>query len=597
MVRSLDCSYSMILADPRAEYVRRAAQRQAQADQRAARYHAFFRARTCALGVIIGLAWLAEKERLLPLLVTLPIVVFVSAVLEKNRTYRAWQRALCALGFYERRLANLEEFWAGTGEPGTRFLDDAHPCARDLDLFGPGSVFERLHLAGTPLGEETLASWLCTPAQKGLCAEVRDRQAAVAELRDRLDLREDLAMLGQQVPARWDAANLAAWARAVPPGAGIRRARQATAAFAALSVLALLGCLVGLSFVPFLVMLVLAGGIALWSRDGTKRFLPATPPRAADLRPLAAILARFERESFICPLLCRIQAALAGARPLGRLVRLLEAQAFSPLAFPFLAAAQLWLAVEAWRIRHGTALSNGLAAVGELEALNALAAYAYENPADPFPELSDEGPCFEADGLGHPLLPAARCVRNDLRLDAAQQLLIVSGSNMSGKSTLLRTVGVNAVLAMAGAPVRAVRLRLGLLTPGATLRLQDSLLEGRSRFFAEVTRIRQLLDLARMHPPLLFLLDELFSGTNSDDRRQGAEAVVRRLLDAGAIGLLTTHDLALTNLAEVLSPRAANVHFADQFADGAMTFDYKMRSGVLRNGNGLALMRALGIEV
>src|SRR5262249_15208105 len=159
-------------------------------------------------------------------------------------------------------------------------------------------------------------------------------------LRDRLDFREDLAMLGQQVPARWGAVNLAAWARAVPRGEGIRRARRAMAAFAALSVLTLLGCLMGLSFVPFLVMLVLAGGIVLWSRNGAKRFLPATPPKAADLRPLAAILDRFERESFICPLLCRVQAALAGARPLGRLVRLLEAQAFSPLAFLFLAAAQ-----------------------------------------------------------------------------------------------------------------------------------------------------------------------------------------------------------------------------------------------------------------
>lgn len=590
-------SSSMILADPRVEYRRRAGERRARAAQLAIRYHAFFRARTCALVVIVGLAWLAEKERLLPLLLSLPIVVFVSAVLEKNRAYRAWQRARFALGYYERRLANLEECWAGTGEPGTRFLDDAHPCARDLDLFGPGSLFERLHLAGTPLGEDTLASWLRTPAQMGSWGEVRARQSAVAELRDRLDLREDLAMLGQQVPARWEAANLAAWVRASPPGAGIRRARQATAAFAALSVLTLLGCLVGLSHIPFVVMLVLAGAIALWLPNRTKHFEMATPPGAADLRPLAAILARIERDSFICPRLCRIQATLLGARPLGRLVRLLEALPLSPLAFPFLAAAQLSLAVEAWRVRHGTALSNALAALGELEGLNAMAAYAYENPADPFPELLEEGPCFEADGLGHPLLPTARCVRNDVRLNAEQQLLIVSGSNMSGKSTLLRTVGTNAILAMAGAPVRAVRLRLGLLTPGATLRLQDSLLEGRSRFFAEVTRIRELLDLAGAQPPLLFLLDELFSGTNSDDRREGAEAVVRRLLDAGAIGLLTTHDLALTHLAEQLAPRAANVHFADQFADGAMTFDYKMRSGVLQNGNGLALMRALGIEV
>jgi DNA mismatch repair ATPase MutS len=275
----------------------------------------------------------------------------------------------------------------------------------------------------------------------------------------------------------------------------------------------------------------------------------------------------------------------------------MEALHFGPLFFPLLGTARVALGLEAWRSKHGTALANGLGALGEVEALNALAAYAYENPTDPFPELVEKGPCFEAEGLGHPLLPAAACVRNDVRLNGQQQLLIVSGSNMSGKSTLLRTVGANAFLAMAGAPVRALRLRLTPLTLGATLRLEDSLLKGRSRFFAEVTRIRQLLDLAGRHPPLLFLLDELFSGTNSADRRQGAEAVVRRLLDAGAVGLVTTHDLALTHLSDVLGPRAANVHFADQHADGAMSFDYQMRPGVLRSGNGLAILRALGINV
>jgi DNA mismatch repair ATPase MutS len=314
-----------------------------------------------------------------------------------------------------------------------------------------------------------------------------------------------------------------------------------------------------------------------------------------DLRRILAMFARLRRERFDSILLCRVQAALA-ALPLARLARLLAAQPYAPLAFPFLGSTHLAVALEVWRIRHGTAMASSFAALGKLEALNALAAYAYETPADPFPEILDEGPCFEAHGLGHPLLPAARCVRNDLRLSADQRVLIVSGSNMSGKSTLLRTIGANAVLALAGAPVCAGKLRLASFNLGATLRFQDSLLEGRSRFFAEVTRIRQLLDLAQMQP-LLFLLDELFSGTNSEDRRQGAEAVVRRLLDSGAIGLLTTHDLALTHLAAQLGPCAVNVHFSEQFADGVMTFDYRMRAGVLRSGNGLALMRAVGIDV
>jgi hypothetical protein len=583
---------SITIADPRAEYGRRAVERQLRADQLAARFHTFFRTRNGAFCVIVGLAWLAEKERLLPLLLSLPIVLFVSAVLKKNAVYRAWQLALRAVRFYERRLANLDERWPGTGESGSRFLDEKHPCARDLDLFGSGSLYERLHLAGTPLGEGTLAAWLRTPAG---AEEIRARQAAVAELRDRLDLREDLALLGQQMSARFDGAALTAWA-AGQSTINLHLLRPATAACAALTMLTLIVYLLGLGAVPFLAALVLAGGVALVLRSRVQQ-LPAITLEGVDLRLLLSILAHLERQQLASPLLCRLQGTEAALPPFTALVRLVEARPLAPLAFLVLKSTRLALALEAWRKRYGPALPGWLAALGELEALSALAAYAFETPADPFPEVQDEGAWFEAKGLGHPLLPRVQCICNDVSLNAKQRLLIVSGSNMSGKSTLLRTVGVNAVLALAGAPVRAARLRLAPVTLGATLRLQDSLLEGRSRFFAEVTRIRQLLDLAQSQPPLLFLLDELFSGTNSDDRRQGAEAVVRRLLDRGAVGLLTTHDLALTHLADVLAPRAVNVHFADQFADGEMTFDYRMRPGVLQNGNGLALMRAVGIEV
>ena len=188
-------------------------------------------------------------------------------------------------------------------------------------------------------------------------------------------------------------------------------------------------------------------------------------------------------------------------------------------------------------------------------------------------------------------------VRNDVRLAGDLQLLVVSGSNMSGKSTLLRTVGINAVLALAGAPVRAASLRLSPLAIGGTLRIQDSLQEGRSRFYAEITRIRKLADIAAGPVPLLFLLDELFHGTNSHDRLQGASGVLRSFLDRGAMGLITTHDLALTSVADELSPRAANVHFEDWFEEGDMKFDYRMKPGPVTRSNALALMRAVGLDV
>jgi DNA mismatch repair ATPase MutS len=244
-----------------------------------------------------------------------------------------------------------------------------------------------------------------------------------------------------------------------------------------------------------------------------------------------------------------------------------------------------------------------LETVGEFEALSSLSAYRFEHAGDPFPDIVSAGDVreqhtlFDGIQLGHPLLPASGMVRNDVHLAGGTQLLVVSGSNMSGKSTLLRTVGINAVLALAGAPVRAESLRIAPLAIGATLRIQDSLQEGRSRFFAEITRIRELADIAARGTPLLFLLDELLHGTNSHDRLVGATGVLRNFLDRGAAGLITTHDLALTVVADQLAPRAANVHFADVFEDGEIRFDYRMKPGPVTHSNAIALMRAIGLDV
>jgi DNA mismatch repair ATPase MutS len=243
-------------------------------------------------------------------------------------------------------------------------------------------------------------------------------------------------------------------------------------------------------------------------------------------------------------------------------------------------------------------VDDWLRVVGELEALSSMATYAYEHPRDPFPTLVDQGPLFEAEALAHPLIPADIAVPNDVRLGGGHShVIVVSGSNMSGKSTLLRSVGVNVVLALAGAPVRAAALRLSPLVLGATLKVEDSLEAGRSRFYAEILRIRTIVDAARGPVPLLFLLDEILHGTNSYDRRIGAEAIVRALAEGGAIGLVTTHDLALTELPSRLSVPAVNMHFEDRLEGGRMVFDYRMRPGVVEHSNALALMRAIGLDV
>ena len=252
--------------------------------------------------------------------------------------------------------------------------------------------------------------------------------------------------------------------------------------------------------------------------------------------------------------------------------------------------------IEAWRQESGPHIEGWLLAVGEIEALCALSGYAYENPDDPFPELAETA-CFDAEGLGHPLMPLAELVRNDLSIGDGLRLLVVSGSNMSGKSTLLRSVGLNAALAQAGAPVRARRLRLSPLAIGASMRPVDSLQEHTSRFYAEIKRLRAIVSLTEEKLPAIFLLDELLSGTNSHDRRIGAEAIVKGLVKRGAVGLVTTHDLALTKITEQLGTRAANVHFEDRLENGKMVFDFKMRPGVVERSNALDLMRSIGLDV
>ncbi len=182
-------------------------------------------------------------------------------------------------------------------------------------------------------------------------------------------------------------------------------------------------------------------------------------------------------------------------------------------------------------------------------------------------------------------------------LGQTERLWIVSGSNMSGKSTLLRAIGLNAVLAWAGAPVACANLRVSRLYIGASMRANDSLVDHRSRFYAEIERLREIVDLPRAGHPTLFLLDELLSGTNSHDRRIGAQALLRGLVERGAIGLATTHDLALAEIAGTLDELAANVHFEDHLEGGEMRFDYRLRPGVVTHSNALALMRAVGLDV
>ena len=270
--------------------------------------------------------------------------------------------------------------------------------------------------------------------------------------------------------------------------------------------------------------------------------------------------------------------------------------------FAVIAPILLWrtnlaIRVVAWRERHGSDVARWIDSSADLEALLSLAAWAFERPADAYPSILEGASRLEATALGHPLIPSDRRVDNDISIGSPEQLLIVSGSNMSGKSTMLRAIGVNSVLALAGAPVCAAAMSLTPVRIGASIRINDSLAAGQSRFYAEILRLRQIVDMAGAGAGVLFLLDEVLHGTNSHDRLIGADAVIRTLVSRGAIGLVSTHDLALARMAEDLDGLAKNVHFEDHMEGDLMVFDYRMRDGVVAKSNALALMRAVGLDI
>ncbi|MBS1856104.1 MAG: DNA mismatch repair protein MutS, partial [Acidobacteria bacterium] len=562
--------------DPRSTYSRLLDERRNVAAALERRHRALGYAKLAAAVLAIAIVALAlTRAASLILWVLLPAAAFVFLVVLHDRVLAAIRRQGRAARFFENGLARLAGRWPGTGESGERYHDPEHPYALDLDLFGKGSLFELLCTARTLPGQDTLAAWLKSPAPP---AEIHQRQLAVEELRPRTDLREDLAVLAEEIRSAVHPDALAAWGEA-PAGLRSSGFRTRLYLFTALGLAGFLALWISLANSAGALRLspaaaALSGDLFLaalalnaWTlyrwRFVVGPVTAAADAAAAELRLLTEVLVRLEQERFTSPPLAALRASLDSAaeppsRRLARLRRLMEYldsrdNVFVRILEPFLLwTPHLALRLEDWRAESGPAVRRWLDAAGRMEALCSLASHAFEHPADPFPEFVPGGPLLEATAIGHPLLPEDRVVRNHVAIGGELRVLVVSGSNMSGKSTLLRTLGANAILAQAGSVVRAERLRLSPLALGASIRVSDSLQGGISRFYAEILRLRQILDLTAAGLPVLFLIDEFLHGTNSHDRKIGAEALVRGLVERGAAGLITTHDLALADIAATL---------------------------------------------
>lgn len=537
--------------------------------------------------------------------ILLPVIATVVAFEQARQRDHLASDAGRLLDLYDRRLPRLTHEWIGKGDPGIDLQMADHLSARDLDLFGEGSLFELLCDVQTPAGRDVLAQWLQSPAPM---EEVILRQGAIRSLSGRIDLRERVALLSGDEASENSWSSLREWLAGSPvhfprwaPWAGLVLALS----LAGVAMWGWKGAIAPNDAVRAMAIIGGAeGALALFLRRRVRSAMAGMYLPASKLESMRRMCLLVDAQPMEGPLLTRIQCTLRGSSnvvsQLQRLVRMREWRnnelLFWPL-LPLLWITQWTIQIERWRQAHGRELLQFLTLLGEFEALMAVAVYAYENPGDAYPELATEGPLFEASAMGHPLMDERVSVQNDLTLNRAARFLLVTGSNMSGKSTLLRAAGLNATLAWMGAPVRATRLRLSPLQVCASIRVDDSLMEGRSHFYAEVARLKAMFDRAASGPPVLFLVDELFAGTNSADRRVAAEAVIRLLVRRGAIGLVTSHDLALTEIPEKPELNGANVHFADLPTADSLSFDYRLRPGKVEHSNALKIIRMMGIAM
>lgn len=547
-------------------------------------------------------------------------VVFLLLVARHGRVIDAEDHARRLSLVNERAEARIDGRFAGLPDLGLGLVGPEHPYAGDLDLFGSGSLFQRLSVAHTHFGKGTLADWL---AHFASLTEIAERQAAVRELASALGFRQEFEAQAMALSERRREGKTEI--QSSPDPESFLRWIEAPAELAGKPlVLALAWLLPVLTFggiaahwfanqsplywvAPLLVGLAV---LARYQKTCTDTFNAVSTTEGAFLRygDLLALIEGLEPNS---PWLVARRATLtasnrpevSASRTMRRFRNLVSWYDLrhNGMVYPFVDGLLLWdihcsAALERWKRDVGPRARAWFAVIGELEALSSLAGFLHDEPDAVFPTLTDDS-SLEAKALGHPLIARSKRITNDLDAFAPGQALLVTGSNMSGKSTFLRALGINTVLAFSGAPVIAASLTLPRCVLGTSIRISDSLLSGTSHFFAEVKKLAHVVQLSKGETPVLFLMDEVLHGTNSRERQLGARWVLAELLRDSAFGILTTHDEGLCELPPELMPRVRQHHFRENVADGEMTFDYCLRQGPVTSGNALRLMRQVGLDV
>jgi hypothetical protein len=506
-------------------------------------------------------------------------------------------------------LKRLNGEWGSFPDVGEEFLDNSHNYSHDLDIFGDNSLFQWINTANTFTGRRILKDML-TKKPTG-AADIRERQEAVFELSERLTWRQ-----------RFHAESLTASKKTVNPDYLINWANEHNKTFlnkwlivlvrvtpivtAVLLLLALLTAVIPYQ-VPVLALLAQYAALRI-KKTAMHKLFGQAEKYVDDIKVYYKMLKLIETRKFYSKGIGKIKDSMLGNgkipayKQVDRLSKIIDSISSRHGSFYFIMnILTLWdyqnmIALERWRKDSGSLLNAWIEAIGTFEALSSLAIIRYDNPQWAMPQISDNGkPEFEAKTMGHPLLTGSR-VENDLSINTPDRILIITGSNMSGKSTLLRTAGINLVLAYAGAPVCAGKFCTSIMDIHSCMRVSDDLSRSISSFYAELLRIKTIVKEAETGKSLFFLLDEIFKGTNSRDRHTGASVLIQKLSGLNCIGLVSTHDLELGELEET-NPKVRNYHFEEYYHENKIYFDYKLRCGVSKTRNAVYLMKMAGIDI
>lgn len=492
-------------------------------------------------------------------------------------------------------------------EDGKEYVNPEHPYSFDLDIFGRRSLFQSINRTCTFFGKDRLAKWLQNHLHKK--TSIEKRQEMVREISEHTLFREQFRVAGlvhhgqssdgekiqawSQSPAQYLHAG---WVKAFIWGVPVINSL--------LLITSLIGwtsfsCL-GLSFGIFLVLsfgiikratyIQETYGKQLKSLNGYARLIALAKAEDWKSAGMLELMERFNLNGQ-----SPVQALQQLSKELDRLdlrnnqflYVLLEGSIFFQL--------QEIVRIERWKVRYGQYISEWLETVGELDALCSLGTFAYNHPQYTYPELTEKPFCFLATQMGHPLMPVSQCVKNDATIPSRPFFLIITGANMAGKSTYLRTIGVNYLLACVGAPVCCERLKLHPNQLITSLRTSDSLSDNESYFFAELKRLKRIIDLLNQGQQLFIILDEILKGTNSMDKQKGSFDLIRQFMQMKANGIIATHDLLLGSLIKQFPEEIRNYCFEADIKDNELTFSYKLREGVAQNMNACFLMKKMGI--